>query len=283
MSFADRYRVEPGKRVRLARWDPADCLDWDKDRARKAVRKNLRRMDDLQYRLYAEDKRAVLVVLQAMDAGGKDGTIRNVFGPLNPQGVKVTSFKVPSQEEAAHDFLWRIHKAAPARGSIGVFNRSHYEDVLVVRVHDLVPRRVWSKRYDQINAFEATLAEAGTVILKFYLHISREEQLERFRSRLDDPGKQWKISESDYSERRHWDAYQKAFEDALSKCSTPQAPWYIVPADRKWYRDLVVSSIVRETLEGMRIRMPEVKVDLDAIREAWRLAEARAQAGSGES
>jgi PPK2 family polyphosphate:nucleotide phosphotransferase len=267
MDLAQRLLVKPGTRVRLAEWDPRDTPGVaDKKEAKPILKRNVRRLADLQYRLYAEDKRALLIVLQAMDAGGKDGTIRDVMGPLNPQSCRVTSFKVPTAEELAHDFLWRVHKAVPRRGEIGVFNRSHYEDVLVVRVRDLVPRAVWSKRYDQINAFEAILAAGGVHILKFYLHISKQEQLERFRQRLADPRKQWKVGPDDFRERRRWNQYQAAYEDVLSRCSTAQAPWYIVPADREWYRNLAVSQIMAETLAGFRMRFPKPRADLAKLK-----------------
>ena len=263
MNLAKRFRVAPGTKVRLADWETDTHPGLDgKDAGRERLAENVARLQDLQYLLYAEGERALLVVLQAMDAGGKDGTVRHVFGPLNPQGVRVTSFTTPTAEELAHDFLWRVHKVAPRKGMIGVFNRSHYEDVLIVRVHDLVPKAVWSRRYDQINAFEETLAEAGVTILKFFLHISKEEQMERFRKRLEKPKKRWKFSPADFEEREHWDAYRKAYEAVLSRCATPHAPWFIVPADRKWYRNAAVSEILRETLQGMDLAYPEPTVDL---------------------
>jgi PPK2 family polyphosphate:nucleotide phosphotransferase len=263
MNLTKRFRVEPGTKVRLADWetDAHPGLD-GKEEGKERLAENVARLQDLQYLLYAEGERALLVVLQAMDAGGKDGTVRHVFGPLNPQGVRVTSFTTPTAEELTHDFLWRVHKVAPRKGMIGVFNRSHYEDVLIVRVHDLVPKDVWSRRYDQINAFEETLASAGVTILKLFLHISKEEQLERFRKRLEKPKKRWKFSPADFEEREHWDAYRKAYEAVLARCSTPCAPWHVVPADRKWYRNAAVSQILRETLEGMDLAYPEPAVDL---------------------
>jgi PPK2 family polyphosphate:nucleotide phosphotransferase len=197
-----------------------------------------------------------------MDAGGKDGTIRHVMSGLNPQGCHVTSFKVPTEEELAHDYLWRVHRAVPAKGEIGIFNRSHYGDVLVVRVHNLVPRRVWSERYEQINGFEKILADNDVTIVKFFLHISKEEQKKRLQERLDDPAKHWKVSEADFEERRFWPDYIKAYEDALSKCSTPWAPWYVIPADHKWFRNLAVADILVSTLEDMDMRFPKSKLDL---------------------
>ncbi len=267
MDYTGKYRVEPGSKVRLDRIDPGDTDGKsDKQQARAEIVQANQRLRELQYLLYAENRHALLICLQAMDAGGKDGTIRHVLGHMNPQGCRVQAFKVPTGEEAAHDFLWRVHKVTPRRGEVVIFNRSHYEDVLVVRVHELVKKKVWSKRYAAINAFERQLADSGVRILKFFLHISREEQLERFGKRLEDPSKHWKISESDYSERAYWDDYQRAYEDALEKCSTRHAPWFVIPADHKWYRNLVVSRIVQETLESMDMKLPPARVDIDAIR-----------------
>ena len=213
-------------------------------------------MADLQDRLWAEAKRSVLIVLQGIDAAGKDGTIQKVMEAFNPQGCPVSSFKVPNSEELAHDFLWRIHKRVPGKGEIGIFNRSHYEDVLVVRVHGLVPKSVWSKRYDQINDFERILAESGTTIIKFFLSIDRDEQRQRFQERYDDPKKRWKFSMGDLEERKLWDEYQAAFDDMLSKTSTDWAPWYVIPANRNWLRNLAVSTIVADTLEGLKPAYP---------------------------
>ena len=274
MEYSRSFRVKPGKKVDLdnlgADFKP-DNLD------RKEVEQQFgsltEKLRDLQHLMYAEDKRSLLVVLQGRDAAGKDGTIRQVFGPMNPQGCRVTSFKVPSKIEAAHDFLWRYHVAAPRRGMVGIFNRSHYEDVLVVRVHDLVPKKVWSNRYDHINAFEKLLADNGTLVLKFYLHIDREEQLERFKKRIDNPKKNWKISGADYSERPYWDSYTKAFEDAISKCSTDNAPWFVIPANRKWFRNLVIADIVVDAMEGLKMRYPEPSVDMEEIRRMYHEAE----------
>jgi PPK2 family polyphosphate:nucleotide phosphotransferase len=215
--------------------------------------------------LFAEHKHKVLIILQAMDAGGKDGTIRHVFEGVNPAGVRVASFKSPTPEELDHDFLWRIHKVVPASGEMVIFNRSHYEDVLVVRVHNIVPPEVWSKRFDQINEFERTLAESGTTILKFYLHIDLDEQKERLQARLDDPAKHWKFRLGDLEERKLWPDYMEAFEDVLSKTSTDHAPWYIVPANRKWFRDLVISTVLVETLEGLKMKYPESEENLDGV------------------
>ena len=208
-------------------------------------------------------------MLQAPDAAGKDGLIRKVLGKMNPQGCRTYPFKVPSKEEAAHDFLWRIHKCTPARGMVSIFNRSHYEDVLVVRVEDLVPKALWSQRYEIINHFEANLANAGTRILKFFLHISPKEQLERFGKRLQNPEKHWKLNVGDYAAREKWTAYQSAYQDAMEKCSTDHAPWFVIPADHKWYRDAAVAGIVHQTLKDMNPRMPPVDVDLDEVRALY--------------
>lgn len=218
-------------------------------------------LQDLQYRLWAEGRRSLLVVLQGMDSAGKDGVIRHVFGPLNPQGVGVAGFKQPTPEELGHDYLWRVHRQTPARGRIAVFNRSHYEDVLVVRVHELAPKPVWKRRYDEINAFEKLLADNGTTVLKFFLHISKTEQRERLQARLDNPDKRWKFSTGDLEERKRWADYQEAYEDVLSRCSTDHGPWFVIPADRKWYRDWAIASIVRGALEEMDPRPPKVDFD----------------------
>jgi len=219
----------------------------------------------LQERLYAEDKQKLLIVLQAMDAGGKDGTIRNVLKGVNPQGVRVQSFKAPSKEELAHDFLWRIHKVVPTRGMIGVFNRSHYEDVLVVRVHNLVPESVWRPRYTQINQFEKLLHDSGTRVLKFYLHISAAEQKERFQARLDDPEKHWKFSLEDLEKRKFWPDYMAAYEEMLRECSTEWAPWYVIPANQKWYRNLAIMRTIVHTLRDMNPQFPEAEDNFDGV------------------
>ncbi|WJW76350.1 polyphosphate kinase 2 family protein [Thiohalobacter sp. IOR34] len=270
MDDCHRYRVEPGSRPRLADLDPAEHEGATGKREAKArIEATGRRLRELQYLLYAENRRSLLVCLQALDAGGKDGTIRHVLGYMNPQGCRVHAFRVPNEEEAARDFLWRVHRRTPRRGEVAIFNRSHYEDVLVARVHGLVPKAVWSRRYAAINEFERLLHENGTHILKFFLHISKEEQLRRFRKRLEDPGRQWKISEADYEERRYWDDYQLAYEDALHHCSTAHAPWYVIPADHKWYRNLAVSQILLQTLEGLQLQLPPPRVDLEAIRRRY--------------
>ncbi len=244
-------RVKPGTRIRLETIDPTATFGHDKASAVETTRVEMERLSDLQDRLWAEAKRSILVVLQGIDASGKDGTIAKVMEAFNPQGCPVTSFKVPSTEELAHDFLWRVHKRTPGKGEIGIFNRSHYEDVLVVRVHDLAPRRVWSKRYDQINAFERTLAENGTTIVKFFLTIDRDEQRKRFEERVADPKKRWKFKMADLEERKLWDDYQAAFDDALTKTSTTWAPWYVIPANRNWFRNLAVASILADTIADL--------------------------------
>ena len=228
----------------------------------KALRKELR---EWQTRLYAEGKQKLLVVLQAMDAGGKDGTIRSVFQGVNPQGVRVHSFKVPSKEELDHDFLWRIHKVVPGKGMMGVFNRSHYEDVLVVRVHDIVPETVWRPRYEQINQFEKLLHDTGTRILKFYLHISKKEQKARFQARLDDPSKHWKFSLEDVEKRKYWDDYMAAYEEMLEKTTTPWAPWYVIPSDQKWYRNLAISRVIMATIKEMNPLYPSAEGDFGDV------------------
>jgi PPK2 family polyphosphate:nucleotide phosphotransferase len=229
-----------------------------------------RRIDELQDALYAEGRRALLIVLQGRDTSGKDGTIRKVFGPLDPLGITVTGFKAPTPVELAHDYLWRIHQAVPSRGTIGVFNRSHYEDVLVVRVHELVPEAVWRARYDQINQFERILSENGVTILKFFLHISRDEQRERLRARLEDPTKYWKFSAGDLKERERWDDYTSAYEEALARTSTAVAPWYVVPADKKYVRDLLVAQVVVDAMERMDLKYPGPPEGLEEFRRTLR-------------
>jgi PPK2 family polyphosphate:nucleotide phosphotransferase len=273
MNYPDIFRIKPGTRVKLSEVDPSFKADFKDDTtAREELQALAKRLAELQYHMYAECKRSFLIVLQAMDAGGKDGTVRHVIAAMNPQGVTVQPFKVPSAEELAHDFLWRAHKAAPAKGRIVVFNRSHYEDVLVVRVHGLVAKEVWSKRYGEINAFEEQLADNGTHIVKLFLHIDKKEQLERFKQRLDDPAKQWKISQSDYTEREFWNSYWEAYEDAISKCSTEHAPWYIIPANHKWFRNLAVSRILVKTMESMDMQLPAPSVDIAEIRRRYHAA-----------
>jgi PPK2 family polyphosphate:nucleotide phosphotransferase len=269
--FTRKFLVKPGKnaklKFKLSRYDAGDTAVFkSKEHAGEILEKNLKRLDDLQYLLYADGGQALLLVFQAMDAGGKDGTIRHVMSGVNPQGCQVTSFKQPSALELSHDFLWRIHRAVPAKGMIGIFNRSHYEDVLVVRVHDLVSRSVWSERYDQINAFEKNLSENNVRIVKFFLHISKEEQKKRFQDRLGDKTKNWKLSPADTAEREYWNDYMRAYEDVLTRCSTPWAPWYVIPADHKWFRNLVVSQVIVDTLEEMKLKIPAPKFDLSKIK-----------------
>ncbi len=266
IAAADRWRVRPGSRVDLAAIDTGSVDGAPGDKAATsahfpALRERLR---ELQERLWAEQGQSLLVVLQAMDAGGKDGTLKHLFRGINPVGARVASFRAPSKEELEHDFLWRVHKRTPAKGEIVVFNRSHYEDVLVVRVRGLVPEAVWRPRYELINQFEASLAGAGTRIVKLFLHISKEEQADRFRHRLDDPTKRWKFRAGDLEDRAYWDDYQAAFAEALERTSTGHAPWYVVPADRKWYRNWVVSQIVLGTLEEMGPEYPPEE-DLDGV------------------
>lgn len=262
MNLAKELAVRPGKKVRLSDFDPDETFGYSKDaEVKKLLDKTLGRLDELQSLLYAENKRGLLILLQGMDAAGKDGTIRHVMSGVNPQGCGVTSFKVPSHEEAEHDFLWRAHLAAPERGQIEIFNRSHYEDVLVVRVHKLVPEEVWKKRYAQINVFEELLADNNITVLKFFLHISKEEQKRRFQVRLDDASHQWKLSPADFAERKFWDDYVEAYEEALTKCSTQDAPWYVIPANHKWFRNLAVSRIIVRTLEGFKMKYPKPSFD----------------------
>jgi len=266
-NFSKELIVTPGKKVKLADWDPDETLGWRKGHKTKAsTDKAIQRIDGLQYLLYAEHKRALLAVLQGRDAAGKDGTIRHVMSGCNPQGCHVTSFKKPSPEEVSHDYLWRIHHAIPEYGDIGIFNRSVYEDVLVVRVHKMVPKEVWSTRYDQINQFEEILHQNRIKIVKFFLHISKDEQRDRFRQRIEDPDRRWKLSEADFEERKSWDDYTVAYEDALSKCNKPHAPWFIVPANKKWFRNLAVSHIIAETMEAMDMKFPPPSVDVKKLK-----------------
>ena len=273
LNYSKKFAVEEGSNVKLEQIDPDFKGEYkDKEAAQPELDKNTQRLRELQYLMYAENKRSLLIVLQAMDAAGKDGTINHVFASFNPQGCRVYGFKTPSADELAHDYLWRIHQATPRKGSVTIFNRSHYEDVLVVRVHNLVPKEVWSGRYDEINNFEKQLADNGTHIIKFFLHISKEEQLARFKQRLDDPRRHWKISESDYTEREFWNDYWKAYEEALSKCSTKHAPWYIIPSNHKWFRNLAVSQIIVETLESFDMKLPAPTVNIGEIRKKYHMA-----------
>jgi PPK2 family polyphosphate:nucleotide phosphotransferase len=277
MSYAERFRVLPGARVRLADMDPAFKDQHESQEAAAAeIEEYRKRLVELQEMLYVERRRSLLICLQGLDTAGKDGAIKHLLGAMNPQGCTVAQFRQPTAEEAAHDFLWRVHRATPPRGGVAIFNRSHYEDVLVVRVHGLVPKAVWSQRYETINAFERGLAADGTQILKFFLHISSAEQLARFKARLDDPTKRWKISESDYQERRYWSDYAAAYEEALSRCSTEQAPWFVIPSDHKWFRNLAIGRILVEHLRSLKLTYPEPSVDLERIRREYHAAKASA-------
>jgi PPK2 family polyphosphate:nucleotide phosphotransferase len=270
MDYREKFSVDAAKPLKLKDVDPgfkgphesaeAAATDIEHYRAKLASRQSL---------LYAEKKHSILIVLQALDAGGKDGTVNHVFAALNPQGANVTGFKQPTPLELAHDFLWRIHPHAPAKGEIEIFNRSHYEDVLVTRVHKLIDKTTWTARYERIRDFEKELVESGTTILKFFLHISNGEQLARFKQRLDDPDRNWKISESDYTERALWDDYIAAFEDALNATSTHHAPWFVIPANHKWFRNLAVSQIVADTMDDLQMCFPKPTVDLAEIRRKY--------------
>ncbi len=274
MSYRKNFAVEPGEKVHLHKIDPSFTGKHEShQKAWPIIQKHVARMDKLQYLLYATSDQSLLVVLQALDAAGKDGVIRHLFSGMNPQGTSVFNFKKPSKDEAAHDFLWRAHLHTPSRGEIVIFNRSHYEDVLVVRVHNLAEKSVWSKRYDLINDFEMMLSSNGTRILKFFLHISSDEQLARFKQRLDDPIRNWKITDSDYSERELWPKYIEAYEDVLERTSTKIAPWYVIPANHKWFRDLAISEIIADTLDEIGLKLPPTHVNMDEIRNKYHDAE----------
>jgi PPK2 family polyphosphate:nucleotide phosphotransferase len=274
MNYRNKFLAEPGTKVHLSKIDASYTGKHEShEQALPEIQKHVARMDKLQYLLYADGNQSLLVVLQALDAAGKDGAIRHVFSGMNPQGTVVFGFKQPSKEEAAHDFLWRAHRHTPGKGEVVIFNRSYYEDVLVVRVHKLVPRAVWSKRYDLINDFETTLSQNDTTILKFFLHISPEEQLSRFKQRLDDPSRQWKISDTDYSERELWPKYVEAYEDAIEFTSTERAPWYIIPSNHKWFRNLAISQIIADTMDEMGLKLPASRVDIASIRRKFHTAE----------
>jgi PPK2 family polyphosphate:nucleotide phosphotransferase len=266
MKFTHQFQVKPGRSVRLKDYRPDETGSFTKEEAEKTLNRNSELLFDLQHRLFAEDKRAVLIILQGMDTSGKDGVIRNVLRGFNPQGCTVTPFKAPSSLELNHDFLWRIHKAIPERGDIGVFNRSHYEDVLIARVKKLVTKEVWKQRYKQINDFERMLVENGVTVLKFFLYISKEEQKERLEDRLKDPAKNWKFNEGDLVERKLWDKYVEAYEDALSECSTSCAPWYVIPANKKWFRNLAISEILTRALQEMDPQLPKPLIDISKIK-----------------
>jgi len=282
MNYSKRFIVEPGARVKLHKIDPGyidpDMTEKDALAETKKLCKKLRK---LQASLYSETQRSVLIVLQALDTGGKDGVINHVLGTMNPLSCRVASFKKPGPEAAAHNFLWRVSILLPEKGEVVIFNRSHYEDVLVVKVHDLVPEDRLTKRYHQLNSFEHFLTDNDTHVLKFFLHISKEEQLRRFKRRLDDPKRNWKISDADYKERKCWDAYIEAYEEALSRCSTERAPWYVIPADCKWFRNLAVARIAVDCLERLEIRPPIPTVDLEAIHKQYEDAAQEAVARHG--
>jgi PPK2 family polyphosphate:nucleotide phosphotransferase len=265
-TFRQLLRVPPGSKVDLATFDCEATFGHDKARAATGLSSNLTRLTELQQRIYAESKHAVLIVLQGIDAAGKDGTISVIAGAFNPQGTPVTSFKVPSTKEAAHDFLWRVHAAMPGRGEIGIFNRSHYEQVLVVRVHKLEPEESWRRHYRQIRDWEKTLTEEGVTILKFFLAIDKDEQRRRFQERVDDPSKRWKFAMGDLAERKLWDEYRAAFEEMLGETSTDYAPWYLVPANRNWLRNLAVSQIVADTIDDLRPRYPEPETGIEGLK-----------------
>jgi PPK2 family polyphosphate:nucleotide phosphotransferase len=275
MDFRKKFVVEPGRKVRLRDIDPGyHGKHGSEEHAVQDIQHYKDKLTSMQRLLYGDRNRGLLIVLQGIDGAGKDGTCWHVVGAMNPQGVKVTGFKQPTPEEHAHDFLWRIHPHVPGKGEVAVFNRSHYEDVLVVRVHGLVPRKIWKARYDLINDFEDMLyTQNDTTILKFFLMISKDEQLARFKERLDDPERQWKISPSDYSERDLWDEYIEAFEDAISRCSKRHAPWYVIPSNHKWFRNLAVSQIIADTMADMNLKLPKPTVDLAKIRKLYRTDE----------
>jgi PPK2 family polyphosphate:nucleotide phosphotransferase len=265
-SLIKELRIEPGSRAKLRDKDADNVFGWTKEEGEKVFAETREELTRLQYKLYADGRYPVLIVLQATDGAGKDSTIQHVMTAFNPQGCIVTSFKAPTSDELKHDFLWRIHRHVPARGEIGAFNRSHYEDVLIVRVDNLVPEDIWRKRYEQINDFERMLSESGTRIIKFFLQISKDEQLRRFQDRLDDPTKQWKFNPDDIAKRKEWDQYQAAYEDALTQCSTRWAPWHVIPADKKWFRNLAVAQILAHELGKLPLRFPEATFDPAKIR-----------------
>ena len=253
------YRIEDGSKFRLKDFDPDDSSEvTGRVQAEADTAKDLKALFELQEKFYVDKRRALLIVLQAMDTAGKDGTVDHVFSGINPSGCKVTSFKRPTEAELAQDFLWRVHQEVPAKGQFGIFNRSHYEDVLVVRVHDLVPKPVWMKRYEHIANFERMLADSGTVIVKFFLHISKDEQRARLQERLDNKEKLWKFDPGDLKERESWDQYMEAYEDVIRKTSAPHAPWYVIPANKKWYRNLLVARVLLRTLEKLDYKLPKL-------------------------
>lgn len=261
-----KLRVRPGKRVKLEEANAERTHGWNRNDAEDSLAECRNLLAQLQTKMYADGRHAVLVVLQATDGAGKDSTIKNVMTAFNPQGCTVTSFKAPSTEELRHDYLWRIHKNVPPRGEVGVFNRSHYEEVLVVRVDELVPKEIWKDRYGQINEFERMLTAGNVHIVKFFLQISKEEQRKRFQQRLDDPTKQWKFNIDDIEKRKKWNEYQRAYEDALTRCSTDWAPWYVIPADQKWFRNLAISHILAAEMQKLPLRFPALTIDPTKVR-----------------
>jgi PPK2 family polyphosphate:nucleotide phosphotransferase len=267
--FSKDFQIKPSARICLGKWDTKFIGEHTKKEALRKIEKLREQISDMQMRLYAEHQRSLLICLQGQDASGKDGVVKHVIGSMNPEGCRVVNLKEPTKEELDHDFLWRIERQTPRKGEVVIFNRSHYEDVLIVRVHDLVPKRIWSGRYKQINDFEQRQLANGTHILKFFLHISKEEQLERFEQRLDDAGKRWKISEADYTEREYWDEYEKAYEEVFAKCNSAAAPWFLIPADHKWFRDLAISEIIVAALEALKIQVPKPTVNLTDIRRKY--------------
>jgi PPK2 family polyphosphate:nucleotide phosphotransferase len=283
-NYPKKFIVEPGTKIRLKHFDPDYHGKHESHQdALPEIQKYVQRMAQLQYLMYAERKHSLLVVLQGLDAAGKDGVVRHVFTGMNPTGCVVSDFKQPTPEELAHDFLWRVHPHVPAKGLVAIFNRSHYEDVLVVRVHELAPEKVWSKRYDEINEFEKLIATQNqTSILKFFLHISKQEQLARFAKRLDDPARQWKISDSDYKERDYWGNYTEAFEDVLNRTSTEHAPWFIIPSNHKWFRDLAISQIIVRQMQDMKMQFPKPTVNLAEIRRQYHHAADQEQSDRGK-
>ena len=280
-NYPKKLIVKPDSKIRLKHFDPGyHGKHESRESAQPEIQKHIQKMQELQYLMYAENKHSLLIVLQGLDAAGKDGVVRHVLTGMNPSGCVAVNFKQPTAEDLDHDFLWRVHPHVPGKGSVAIFNRSHYEDVLVARVHNLVPEKVWSKRYGQINDFEQLIAtENNTTILKFFLHISKEEQLERFKKRLDDPARQWKISDSDYKERDYWKDYIAAFEDVLSKTSTERAPWFIIPSNHKWFRDLSISKIIASTMEEMDMHFPKPTVNLAEIRREYHQAAGAKKSG----
>jgi len=267
MAKSSPYLVEPDSKIKLSNYDPDDTGDLNsKSKADKLLEQHREKLSTLQDLMYAEAKHSLLVVLQAMDAAGKDGTIRHIFTGVNPQGCQVTSFKKPTLEELKHDFLWRVHRATPARGMIGIFNRSHYEDVLVVRVHGNLSKNELKNRFQAINHFEDLLVENGTTILKFFLHISKDEQRDRLQARLDDPQKYWKVNPEDLKEREYWDDYMDAYEDVFRHCSRKHAPWYIIPANKKWYRNVAISQVIIEALDRLEMKYPKPNFDVSKMK-----------------